>query len=70
MTGGGPRAHALAAKMSDAWIHFARTGKPSHPGIPDWKPFASESVPTMIFDDEVRLVDFPDRGEQKSIAES
>lgn len=70
MTGGGPRARALAAKMSDAWIHFARTGNPNHPGIPEWKAFSPETVPTMIFDDEVRLVEFPDAGEQKSIAEA
>ena len=69
MTGGGPRARALAAKMSDAWIQFARSGNPSHAGIPEWKPFAAETVPTMMFDDTVQLVNYPDRGEQQSIAE-
>jgi para-nitrobenzyl esterase len=29
-TGGGPSARALAAKVSDAWIQFARTGNPNH----------------------------------------
>jgi para-nitrobenzyl esterase len=70
MTGGGERARALGAKMSDAWIQFARTGNPSHSGIPEWKPFSAETVPTMIFDDAVELVNFPDWTEQASIAEA
>jgi len=69
MTGGGPDARALGAKVSDAWIQFARTGNPSHPGIPSWKPFAADTVPTMIFDNKTELVLNPDGGEQKSIAE-
>jgi para-nitrobenzyl esterase len=70
MTGGGPDARALAAKVSEAWIHFARTGNPNHPGIPHWAEFHPDSVPTMIFDNKTEAVDFPDRGEQASIAEA
>lgn len=70
MTGGGPGARALAAKVSDAWIHFARTGDPSHPGIPKWTAFSPETVPTMIFNNKTELVNNPDGGEQKSIAEA
>jgi para-nitrobenzyl esterase len=70
MTGGGADARALAAKVSDAWIHFARTGDPSHPGIPKWTPFSAETVPTMVFDNKTELVNNPDAGEQKSIAEA
>jgi para-nitrobenzyl esterase len=70
MTGGDPEARALAAKVSDAWIHFARTGNPNHPGIPNWTPFSPTTVPTMIFDNKTELVLDPDGGEQKSIAES
>jgi para-nitrobenzyl esterase len=32
MTGNGAAAHALAAKMSEAWVHFARTGDPQSSG--------------------------------------
>jgi para-nitrobenzyl esterase len=69
MTGGGPDPRALGAKVSDAWIHFARTGNPSHPGIPSWVPFSADAVPTMIFDNKTELLLSPDGGEQKSIAE-
>ena len=69
MTGGGENARALGAKVSDAWIHFARTGDPSHPGIPRWAAFSAETVPTMIFDNKVEMALNPDGGEQESIAE-
>ncbi len=70
MTGGGSDARELAAKVSEAWIHFARTGNPNHPGIPRWAPFAPDTVPTMIFDNKAEAVNNPDGGEQASIAEA
>jgi len=69
MTGGGPDARALAEKVSEAWIHFARTGNPNHPGIPHWTEFTPDSVPTMIFDNKTEVLNNPDGGEQASIAE-
>jgi para-nitrobenzyl esterase len=69
MTGGGADARALASKVSEAWVHFARTGNPNHPGIPKWVEFSADTVPTMIFDNKTELVLNPDGGEQKSIAE-
>lgn len=68
MTGGGPDARALAAKVSGAWINFARTGSPDHAGLPHWSPFAADTVPTLIFDNEPVLLNSPDKDEQKSIA--
>jgi para-nitrobenzyl esterase len=70
MTGGGPDARVLAAKVSEAWIHFARTGNPNHPGIPHWAEFTPDTVPTMIFDNKTEAVNNPDGGEQASIAEA
>ncbi len=32
-TGGTAEARVLSAKLSDAWIAFARTGNPNHPGL-------------------------------------
>ena len=51
MTGGGDAAHALAARVSQAWIHFARSGNPNHAGIPQWNRFDDSTRTTMVFDD-------------------
>ena len=61
ITGNGPDARLLADRMSDAWISFARSGKPAAEGVPDWKPYTRESGATMIFDNEVRLAPHHDR---------
>jgi para-nitrobenzyl esterase len=67
MTGGGPDAIALSEKVCDAWVRFARTGNPNHPGIPSWTPFSPDTVPTMILDNDVRLVLDPDGAERRSL---
>ena len=69
MTGGGAEARALAGKMCDGWIQFARTGNPNHGRLPRWPAF-SAAQPTMIFDNVPGVAMNPDGAEQKSIAES
>ncbi len=64
LTGGGPEAMALADKVSDAWIAFARTGNPSTPKLPRWTPFNSTDRPTMVFDNESRVEHDPIRHER------
>jgi para-nitrobenzyl esterase len=49
-TGGTEQARLMAAKISDAWVAFARTGNPNHSGIPTWPEFSPERAPTMYFD--------------------
>jgi para-nitrobenzyl esterase len=70
MTGGGAEARALAGKMCDAWIQFARTGNPNHPHLPRWPAFSAETIPTMIFDTPPRVEMNPDGEEQGSVAET
>jgi para-nitrobenzyl esterase len=67
LTGGGPEPRALAANVSEAWIHFARSGNPNHAGLPNWPAFSAESCPTMIFDTECRLQNNPDREERQAL---
>ena len=43
--------------MSEAWIAFARSGNPSHPGIPEWPVYDLEARPTMVFDVQTRVVE-------------
>jgi para-nitrobenzyl esterase len=59
LTGGGPDAIALADKVSDAWITFARTGNPNTPKLPRWPAFNATDRPTMVFDNESRVQNDP-----------
>ena len=43
----------LAEAMHGAWIAFARTGKPDHPGLPPWPPYRREDRMTMRFDSTI-----------------
>jgi para-nitrobenzyl esterase len=65
LTGGGPGPRALAANVSGAWLHFARSGNPNHAGLPKWPAFSAESCPTMIFDTQCELRDNPDKQERQ-----
>jgi para-nitrobenzyl esterase len=58
-TGGGPAAAALADKMSDAWIAFARTGNPNVPKLPRWPAYRVPERPTMVFNNESKVVNDP-----------
>ena len=59
MTGDGQDRYALASKISGAWVAFARTGNPNHPGLADWPAFDTTRRATMILNDECRAVDDP-----------
>ena len=55
MTGGGEEAIALADKMSQAWINFARTGNPNAEGLPQWPEYNPEEGAMMIFDNNCEI---------------
>jgi para-nitrobenzyl esterase len=52
MTGGTKEAYALADKVSNAWINFAKSGNPNHKGLPTWQKYTPENGATMIFDNQ------------------
>jgi para-nitrobenzyl esterase len=64
-TGGGSEARELAARVSDAWINFARNGDPNHAGLPKWPAFTTAKGETMIFDSKCEVKDDPDRRERQ-----
>ena len=56
-----PEAQALADKMSNAWIAFARTGSPATKELPQWSPYSADHRATMIFDNNPRIENDPAR---------
>jgi para-nitrobenzyl esterase len=70
MTGGGPEARALAAKVSEAWISFAKHGTPNHSGLPKWPAFDKGKAPTMIFDNKCEVKNDPDGPERRLAMEA
>ena len=46
-------------KIMDSWIAFARTGSPSHSGIPEWPVYNVETRSTMMLGKEIKVVDDP-----------
>jgi len=61
LTGGGAEAMALADKVSDTWIAFARSGVPNTPKLPRWTPYNATDRPTMVFNNESRVENDPIR---------
>lgn len=53
------REHCRA--LSTAWIAFARTGNPSHAGLPHWESFTAKDRATMVFATQPRIVNDPCR---------
>ena len=64
MTGGGADAMALADKVSDAWIAFARTGDPNTPKLPQWPAFEARDRATMVINNTSKVVNDPLREER------
>lgn len=54
-TGDSKESYALADKMSQAWINFAKTGNPNGSGLPHWEAATRENGASMIFDNTIEL---------------
>jgi para-nitrobenzyl esterase len=59
-----PEARALVDRTMDAWLAFARTGSPGHPGLPDWPRYDAKRRATMELGAECRVVDDPKGAER------
>jgi para-nitrobenzyl esterase len=58
LLGTSPTLQSLADKVSGAWTAFAHTGNPSQKGL-DWRPYNAADHPTMVFNDECKMVKDP-----------
>jgi para-nitrobenzyl esterase len=54
-----PEMSALALAMHDAWINFARDGRPRASGLPEWPAYDTDRRATMLLDSDPAVVDDP-----------
>lgn len=59
LTASSSEAAALASKVSDSIIHFARTGSPNAGALPEWTPYESANRATMVLNNTSQVVDDP-----------
>jgi para-nitrobenzyl esterase len=67
LTAGATGAQALADKVSDAWIAFARSGDPNTPKLPRWPAFDAAQRATMMFDNASFVQDDPLREQRLAL---
>jgi para-nitrobenzyl esterase len=68
MTGDGPERYPLQDRVSGAWAAFARTGNPSHKGLPNWPAYNAGQRPTMILNTECKVANDPHHEERLALA--
>jgi len=68
MTGEGKDRYALQDKISAAWTNFARTGNPSHKGLPNWPAFDTTKRATMLLNNDSRVANDPNGEERRLVA--
>ncbi|NOT43319.1 MAG: carboxylesterase/lipase family protein [Acidobacteria bacterium] len=68
MTGASQYRYQLAHVMSAAWASFARTGNPNHADMPNWPAFNASTYPTMVFGEQVKVVNDPNKEERLALA--
>jgi para-nitrobenzyl esterase len=62
-----PEAYALAARISASWAAFARTGNPNVAQLPAWPAYSAATRDTLLFNDESRVEQDPDRGPRQAM---
>ena len=68
LVGTGADLQPLADKVNGAWVAFARTGNPNNPNVPHWPAYDGTSRPTMIIDNEWKVVNDPNHEERLAMA--
>ena len=56
-----PDSENLSKHLAGSWAAFARTGNPNHKGLPSWPAYTTSQRATMVFGEEIRLANDPDR---------
>ena len=64
LVGDSPEAFALANKVCDSWVAFARTGNPNTGALPHWPPFTLKDRDTMLFSDDSEVEKDPIRAKR------
>lgn len=49
----------ISKAMMDSWSAFAKTGNPNHGGIPEWLKYNIEKRSTILFGNDIKIVDSP-----------
>jgi para-nitrobenzyl esterase len=63
-TGRGEERQALSNAVQDAWVAFARSGDPNHPGLPGWLAYRPDTRSTLVFNELTSVWDDPLREER------
>lgn len=65
-----PEAQKVADQLSGCLLAMAKTGKPNHSGIPDWKPYTLENRETLVVNNTSRIVNDPRGAERRFYAQA
>lgn len=65
IAGPSPAARALAERVQEAWLAFARTGRPAADGLPEWPPYAPPRRATLELGEKPRVLEAPGETERR-----